>query len=164
MEDITNCSSIDYIYVDVITRKLGLEGGWCCGGGKMAYVGWYHGTFDGNPDLTESKRLHDFIRTLYIHEFDHFYGWEHGGWVSEKWDSDEYLYYRQNLSLVDPILFGWLDTDGDSIPEAVDPTPYGILNLSAEEKTSSSLKIYPNPTNNIYDRQIRLLKLVCCSQ
>jgi len=24
MEDITNCSSIDYIYVDVITRKLGL--------------------------------------------------------------------------------------------------------------------------------------------
>jgi len=25
MEDITNCSSIDYIYVDVITRKLGLE-------------------------------------------------------------------------------------------------------------------------------------------
>jgi hypothetical protein len=27
--------------------------------------------------------------------------------------------------MTDPVLYGWTDTDGDGIPEIIDPTPYG---------------------------------------
>ena len=32
------------------------------------------------------------------------------------WSSDDWIPYD---------LFGWSDTDGDGVPEIIDPTPYG---------------------------------------
>lgn len=55
----------------------------------------------------------------YHHELGHYWGWEHD-WTPECGGGSPFSPF-----ITAPILFGWEDTDGDHIPEILDPRPYG---------------------------------------
>lgn len=52
--------------------------------------------------------------TAYHHELGHHWGWEH-----------DWSCMNDGPFTTNPVLFGWTDTDGDGVPEIIDPTPYG---------------------------------------
>lgn len=58
--------------------------------------------------------------TAYHHETGHLWGWDHDWTPSCGAKRPPYQPF-----ITDPALFGWLDLDGDNIPEINDPTPYG---------------------------------------
>ena len=92
------------------------RGGFAFFGGTFAYIGYFFLQDLGFVTLTED-RLDSFARALYHHEVGHVWGWEHD------WDSNSTTY--DGRLIVNPRLFGWTDTDGDGVPEILDPTPYG---------------------------------------
>jgi hypothetical protein len=70
------------------------------------------------PGYTQLSRaiLDKLAWAVYHHEIGHLWGWEHG------WGGGP----EGTRIITDPRLFGWTDTDGDGVPEVIDPTPYGI--------------------------------------
>lgn len=100
------------------------RGGWANYGGNFVYMGYYFSqtTF---ADLSKSAgggkpELFWIGKAIYDHECGHIFGWEH------KWTGG-LGNLRPNDLITDPILYGWIDTDGDGIPEIMNPTPYGML-------------------------------------
>ena len=89
--------------------------------GGIAYdnftrVGWYWSA-TSFATLTPQFLL-GIAQTLYNHEIGHMFGWDH------YWTIDYDLDYPNQIT--HPILYGWLDTDGDGVPEIMDLTPYGM--------------------------------------
>ena len=58
---------------------------------------------------------------VYHHEVAHHWGWP----AAHDWSRECGGQSTQRPFIVAPILLGWIDLDGDAIPEILDPTPYG---------------------------------------
>ncbi len=63
--------------------------------------------------------------TLLSHELAHAFGWQHvwplgggSGSATRDWKNENPTWPTR--------LFGWIDSDGDGLPEIIDPTPYGL--------------------------------------
>jgi hypothetical protein len=99
------------------------RGGSTTYGGNFVYMGYYFSptTFaDLSKNAANGKsRLFWIGKAIYDHECGHIFGWEH------EWTPNWQL--RPDGLITDPVLYGWTDTDGDGIPEIMDPTPYGML-------------------------------------
>ena len=90
------------------------------GGGNFVYVGYYFSQTDF-ADLTtrgaySQSKLFWIGKTVYDHECGHLFGWEH------EWTPN--WAFRSDDLITDPVLYGWMDTDGDGIPEILDSNPY----------------------------------------
>lgn len=90
------------------------------GGGNFVYAGYYFSQTDF-ADLTtrgaySQSKLFWIGKTVYDHECGHLFGWEHE-WTPN-WT------FRSDDLITDPVLYGWMDTDGDGIPEILDSNPY----------------------------------------
>jgi hypothetical protein len=105
------------------------SGGFSGFGSNFVYVGYYssQATYaDLSTAMSHGKpQLFWIGKTVYDHECGHIFGWEHEWtpWDSNKLFADELI--------TSPVLYGWLDTDGDGIPEILDPTPYGMSEAAA---------------------------------
>ena len=82
-------------------------------------------TVDAKSELTgQGNRLAD---TLVSHEVFHLFGYPAShAWpcisnVAQKDAADECV-----DTTIPALMLGWLDTDGDGVPEILDSTPYGI--------------------------------------
>lgn len=71
---------------------------------------------EGERLILTREMLDRVARVLYHHEIGHLWGWQHG------WGGGP----ERTRIITNPALFGWTDTDGDGIPEIIDPTPYGM--------------------------------------
>lgn len=91
------------------------KGGFAYYGGDFVYKGYSLEKAE-NVKLTQDT-LHLIARAVYHHEIGHIWGWEHH-WGAPFWSTGNFI--------TAPMLFGWEDTDGDGIPEILDPTPYGM--------------------------------------
>jgi hypothetical protein len=83
--------------------------------GRSIVVGNY---MRWNSPLTQEDWT-SIARTAYQHEMAHLWGWEH------RWSPVCDNAPKYDPFVAAPALFGWTDTDGDSIPEILDDTPYG---------------------------------------
>lgn len=101
------------LFVSLIMDAQQPSGGLGYFGGNFVYVGYFFGatTF---ANLT-SDMLSRLARGVYHHEMGHVFGWEH-------WWSPSYT----GVFITEPVLFGWVDVDGDGRPEILDPSPYGL--------------------------------------
>lgn len=75
----------------------------------------YIGNFGNWTSALTQQDLTSIAGAAYHHEVGHYWGWDHD-WSPCSNESD---------FITNPALFGWTDTDGDNIPEIIDPTPYG---------------------------------------
>ena len=94
-----------------------LSGGFASPGG-FVYMGWFFGS--EAREITPS-RAEILGFATYHHEVGHHWGWEH------EWTGGERV--PGSPFITAPSLFGWTDTDGDGVPEILDPTPYGRPDL-----------------------------------
>ena len=94
-----------------------LSGGFASSFG-FVYMGWFFGSQarEITPSRAESLGF-----ATYHHEVGHHWGWEH------EWTGGERV--PGSPFITAPALFGWTDTDGDGVPEILDPTPYGRPDL-----------------------------------
>ncbi|HEY8241681.1 MAG TPA: hypothetical protein VIH35_09550 [Kiritimatiellia bacterium] len=91
--------------------------------------------FDGRPGsginawarIPRPEDLQDHLeRTLFDHELNHTFGWEHD------WPRGRGSYFDNNVAAdtapltLPSLLFGWSDLDDDGVPEILDLTPYGM--------------------------------------
>jgi hypothetical protein len=97
------------------------RGGWANYGGNFVYMGYYFSPTafaDLSKTSTKGKsQLFGIGKAIYDHECGHIFGWEHAWTPNWQLGPDDLM--------TDPVLYGWTDTDGDGIPEIIDPTPYG---------------------------------------
>jgi hypothetical protein len=110
-----------FVSLDLDARRP--AGGFTSFGGDFVYMGYFYSA-SSFADLTEpgdykEPELFWIAKAIYDHECGHVFGWEH------EWAASQ----RDNVPdgcITAPELYGWADTDGDDIPEILDPTPYGM--------------------------------------
>lgn len=107
-----NMSSFDFVVVLNIDPNRS-EGGFSSPGSPPPYF-VHTGNFSNWKTILNATDFFYIARAAYHHEIGHYWGWQHD------WSSDS-----SDPFITAPILFGWLDTDGDGIPEILDPCPYG---------------------------------------
>lgn len=97
-----------------------LSGGFAYSPANFVYMGCFFCTTGDFRDLTPDN-LSTIAWAIYQHEIAHLWGWEH------EWTAcgPQYLPELCQGFITRPELFGWTDTDGDGIPEILDPDPYG---------------------------------------
>jgi len=98
-------------------------GGFAFYGGNFAYMGYFFLKADVKQML-DPDRLRALGGAIYHHEIGHVWGWEH------EWTNCVFSVNPQGLCqgfMTAPVLYGWIDTDGDGVPEILDSTPYGRL-------------------------------------
>ncbi|MBI5949223.1 MAG: hypothetical protein HY875_13890 [Chloroflexi bacterium] len=126
MRDYLSQQGLDLSAFDVLIvldlDPLSPAGGWAYLGGDFVAVGWY---FEGGAGTIDQYRSDAFAATAFQHEMAHTWAWEH------EWTYRETEARTGNIDLfiTEPALFGWIDQDGDSIPEILDATPYGMTRL-----------------------------------
>ena len=111
---------VDYDIAAVLNMDAEVQYGWA--GWASPFAGFAFAQchvcspYDqGTVFRLNAAMLDSLAQTLYHHEIGHVMGWSHhwrGGPAGTR-------------IITNPALFGWTDTDGDSIPEMADPTPYG---------------------------------------
>jgi len=109
-----NTSDFDFVVVLNINPSMS-EGGKSYPGSPAPYF-LYMGNFNTWKTILNATDFSYIARAAYHHEIGHYWGWQHD-WISDSPDP----------FITAPILFGWLDTDGDGIPEILDPCPYGRI-------------------------------------
>lgn len=97
------------------------EGGFASSGVEVARPFVYMGNFGQWDTRLTPAQLLSVANASYHHEIGHHWGWFHG-WSPVCGSSSAYTPF-----ITEPLLYGWEDTDGDGIPEIVDPTPYGRM-------------------------------------
>ena len=97
-----------YLLMDLVIENP--SGGLASWRARFAKVGWFY-----DDDLLPESRFTGLAYAAYHHEIGHVWGWEH------EW-SDPFDLYMGFIT--DASLFGWLDIDGDGLPEILDETPY----------------------------------------
>jgi hypothetical protein len=97
---------------------LALNGGYAKPADRFIYMGNYRGW---RGPLNE-RDWFGVVRAVLHHEMAHLWGWPPDHDWPASCDADDPF-------VVSPVLFGWTDVDGDGIPEARDPTPYGSASL-----------------------------------
>ena len=80
----------------------------------------YMGNFGRWKATLVPSNIQAIAEAAYQHEIGHHWGWDHD-WSPS---CDPYDPYASRF-ITAPVLFGWEDSDGDGIPEILDPTPYG---------------------------------------
>lgn len=93
------------------------EGGFAAvnGGNGFVYMGNF-GQWQAHPSTSDIISI---ARAVYHHEIAHHWGWVHEWTIA----CSSPLGFEPLIT--SPMLFGWIDLDGDGIPEILDPTPYG---------------------------------------
>jgi len=108
-----NVSDFDFVVV-LNPDPSKVEGGsahWSQASPFFVYVGNYS---NWQTNLTASD-FGNLARAAYHHELGHHWGWQHDWTPCGNFDP----------FITNPVLFGWLDTDGDGVPEILDACPYG---------------------------------------
>lgn len=95
------------------------EGGFATTGVEVPRPFVYMGNFGQWDAPLTPAQWQSVANASYHHEIGHHWGWLHG-WSPVCGSSSAYTPF-----ITEPLLYGWEDTDGDRIPEIVDPTPYG---------------------------------------
>ncbi|HEX8090666.1 MAG TPA: hypothetical protein VF762_17535 [Blastocatellia bacterium] len=111
------------IFVSLDLNAQSPAGGFTSFGGEFVYMGYFYeaSSFADLTELSDYKesRLFWIAKAVYDHECGHVFGWEHEWAMPQKNNAP-------GDCITDPALYGWTDTDGDDIPEILDPTPYGM--------------------------------------
>ena len=93
------------------------EGGFAIGSNRFLFMG----NFGAFPSPMRSTDYVSVARALYHHEVVHLWGWPGThDWATNCGAGTFGFNFR-----VPPVLLGWEDVDGDSVPEILDSTPYG---------------------------------------
>ncbi len=108
-----NISDFDFVVVLNLDPNNS-EGGASYPGSPAPYFVYVGNYLKKQTNLTATEFTY-YASTAYHHEIGHYWGWD------EDWTPCN----NSNPFITLPILFGWEDTDGDGIPEILDPTPYG---------------------------------------
>lgn len=74
----------------------------------------YMGNFSNWQTSLTSAEFASIARAAYHHEIGHYWGWQH-----------DWTCGNPGPFITAPVLFGWIDTDGDGVPEILDSSPYG---------------------------------------
>ncbi len=119
-----NTSDFDFVVVLNINPSI-TEGGFSNPGSPAPYF-LHMGNFGNWQTILNATNFFQIARAAYHHEIGHYWGWEHD-WISDS----------PAPFITAPILFGWLDTDGDGIPEILDRCPYGRTCPSAPSNLRS---------------------------
>jgi subtilase family serine protease len=90
------------------------EGGRAYTGGAAPYF-VYMGNFNAWQTILTAANFNSIAFAAYHHEIGHHWGWQHDWTPCGTFDP----------FMTAPILFGWIDTDGDGVPEILDSCPYG---------------------------------------
>ena len=110
------------IFVSLDLDAQHCSGGWTNYGGNFVYMGYYFSQTDfadlSTHGATGKSKLFCIGKSVYDHECGHIFGWEH------EWTPNWVL--RPQDFITDPLLYGWMDTDGDGIPEILDHSSYGM--------------------------------------
>jgi hypothetical protein len=111
-------SAVGYDFVVSINIDPGRsEGGVATPGSIPAFI--YMGNFSRWTTRLSASQFTSISGAVYHHEVIHHWGWP----GSHDWDSCNST-YGFNFR-VPPVLLGWVDVDGDGVPEILDQTPYG---------------------------------------
>lgn len=81
----------------------------------------YLGNYLGLQARPTTITMYDLAGAAYHHEIGHHWGWRHD-WTPTCGGVSSFSPF-----ITAPVLFGWEDTDGDGVPEILDPAPYGRL-------------------------------------
>jgi hypothetical protein len=115
-----------FVSLDLNAQRT--AGGFANYGGEFVYMGYFYGesSFADLTELSDYKepQLFWIAKAIYDHEFGHIFGWEH------EWAMMPQKRTTPGDCITDPALYGWTDTDGDNIPEILDPTPYGTTGFN----------------------------------
>lgn len=88
-------------------------------GTDMVFMGCFFCSASASQTLSTDD-LAALARAIYHHEIGHIWGWEH------EWTGcGSGIEPNCGAFITAASLFGWTDSDGDSVPEIIDGTPYG---------------------------------------
>ena len=114
-------STVGYEFVEVInidpTRS---EGGFAVTSAPAPPFFIYMGNYSAWSARPTESGFYGIARATYHHEVAHHWGWQHE-WTTSCGSGDPPF----TPFITAPVLFGWLDADGDGVPEILDTTPYG---------------------------------------
>ena len=114
-------STVGYDFVAVINIDPTLsEGGFAVTSAPAPPFFIYMGNFGVFHERPTENGFYGIARATYHHEVAHHWGWQHEWTLSCGPGDPPYTPF-----ITAPVLFGWLDSDGDGVPEILDTTPYG---------------------------------------